>query len=206
MFSTLCGILLAKLKSNIYALFFCIPEISLDMDYYFKNLEIDGSDKEVTSERKVHEKQKKDANTMSVEELIDWAEEEAKSPYLRSPPLNHRPLRKDLKGKVMRAADIGETMDNEDVVKKGIDEEAIAKQKTLDKGNGVMNSDQGKCVRKKRMARPRGNGISIRENDDTLCGSDSNRESEVIELRKRMTCFKRGGDEAPKEFEGYEND
>ncbi|GJV37772.1 pentatricopeptide repeat-containing protein [Tanacetum coccineum] len=79
----------------------------------------------------------------------------------------------------MRAADIGETMDNEDVVKKGIDEEAIAKQKTLDKGNGVMNSDQGKCVRKKRMARPRGNGISIRENDDTLCGSDNDSESET---------------------------
>ncbi|GJX15326.1 hypothetical protein Tco_0216158 [Tanacetum coccineum] len=69
--------------------------------YYFNNLELDGSDEEVTSKRSVHEKQKKYANTMSYEELIAWAEEEANSLYLRSPPLKSRPLRKDLKGKVL---------------------------------------------------------------------------------------------------------
>ncbi|GJW15284.1 pentatricopeptide repeat-containing protein, partial [Tanacetum coccineum] len=76
-------------------------------------------------------------------------------------------------------ADIGETLDNEDVVQKYIKEEVIAKQKTLDKGKGVMSLDKGDGVRKKRMSRPRGNGISIRENEDPSCGSNSDSESET---------------------------
>ncbi|GJU78645.1 pentatricopeptide repeat-containing protein [Tanacetum coccineum] len=76
-------------------------------------------------------------------------------------------------------ADIGATLDNEDVVQKYIEEEVIAKQKTLDKGKGVMSSDKGEGVRKKRMSRPRGNGISIRENEDPSCGSNSDSESET---------------------------
>ncbi|GKC30703.1 hypothetical protein Tco_1037997, partial [Tanacetum coccineum] len=44
---------------------------------------------------------KKYAGNMSVEELIALAEEEAKSPYLRSPPLKSRPFRNDMKGKVL---------------------------------------------------------------------------------------------------------
>ncbi|GKG09460.1 hypothetical protein Tco_0338206, partial [Tanacetum coccineum] len=38
---------------------------------------------------------------MSVEELVAWAEDEANSPYLRSPPLKSRPFRNDMKGKVL---------------------------------------------------------------------------------------------------------
>nr|GFB02900.1 transposase, MuDR, MULE transposase domain protein [Tanacetum cinerariifolium] len=37
---------------------------------------------------------------MYVEELVAWAEAEANSPYLRSPPLKSRPFRNDMKGKV----------------------------------------------------------------------------------------------------------
>nr|GEW96961.1 transposase, MuDR, MULE transposase domain protein [Tanacetum cinerariifolium] len=38
---------------------------------------------------------------MSVEELVGWAEEETRSPYLRSPPLKSRPFRNDMKGRVL---------------------------------------------------------------------------------------------------------
>ncbi|GKB88835.1 hypothetical protein Tco_0961107 [Tanacetum coccineum] len=38
---------------------------------------------------------------MSVEELVAWAEEEANSPYLRSPLLKSRPFRDDMKGRVL---------------------------------------------------------------------------------------------------------
>ena len=69
--------------------------------YYHHNLSLDSSDSEVTSKRKHHEKLKKDAGNMSYDELVAWAEEEAQSPYLRSPPpVKDRPLRKDFEGKV----------------------------------------------------------------------------------------------------------
>ncbi|PWA76932.1 hypothetical protein CTI12_AA229680 [Artemisia annua] len=68
--------------------------------YYHNNLSLEGSDWEVTSKRKQHDKLKKDAGNMTVDELISWAEEEGQSPYLRSPPLKQRPLRNDYEGKV----------------------------------------------------------------------------------------------------------
>ncbi|PWA78962.1 hypothetical protein CTI12_AA211880 [Artemisia annua] len=68
--------------------------------YYHNNLSLDGSDSEVTSKRKQHDKLKKDAGNMTVDELVSWAEEEAQSPYLRSPPLKERPLINDYEGKV----------------------------------------------------------------------------------------------------------
>ncbi|GKA54902.1 hypothetical protein Tco_0753851 [Tanacetum coccineum] len=69
--------------------------------YYHKTLCLDGSDEEVTSKKREHDKRNKQASNMSVEELIAWAGEEAKSPYLRSPPLKSRPFRNDMKGKVL---------------------------------------------------------------------------------------------------------
>nr|GEV67546.1 DNA-directed DNA polymerase [Tanacetum cinerariifolium] len=57
--------------------------------------EIDGSDE-------------KDANNMSYEKLIALAEEEAKFSYLRSPPLKPRPLRNDLKRKVLFTTSLSE--------------------------------------------------------------------------------------------------
>nr|GEY38190.1 pyruvate kinase [Tanacetum cinerariifolium] len=36
---------------------------------------------------------------MSVEKLVTWAKEEARSPYLRSPPLKSRPFKNDMKGR-----------------------------------------------------------------------------------------------------------
>ncbi|GJY07734.1 hypothetical protein Tco_0374788 [Tanacetum coccineum] len=55
--------------------------------YYHHNICLSGSDEEVTSKKKEHEIKKKDVGNMSFEELVVWAEEEANSPYLRSPPL-----------------------------------------------------------------------------------------------------------------------
>ena len=68
--------------------------------YYHHNLCLESSDSEVTSKKKQHEKLKKDASSMSYQELIAWAEEEARSPYLRSPPLKDRPHINDFEGKV----------------------------------------------------------------------------------------------------------
>ncbi|GJT10997.1 hypothetical protein Tco_0858039 [Tanacetum coccineum] len=54
-------------------------------EYYYKNLTFDASDEEVTFKLKTHEKRKRDAGSMSPEELVAWAEEEAGSLYLRTP-------------------------------------------------------------------------------------------------------------------------
>ncbi|GJR88003.1 hypothetical protein Tco_0212014 [Tanacetum coccineum] len=56
-------------------------------EYYFKNLTLDASDEEVKSKVKSHEKRKLDASAMSPHE---WAEQEAGSPYLRTPPIKPR--------------------------------------------------------------------------------------------------------------------
>lgn len=55
--------------------------------YYYNNLPFDSSDDEVISRLKSHEKRKGDAASMSPEQLEAWAEEESRSPYLRTPPL-----------------------------------------------------------------------------------------------------------------------
>ncbi|GJU06343.1 hypothetical protein Tco_1122773 [Tanacetum coccineum] len=130
--------------------------------------------------------------------------------------------------------EIGETVDNGDVVQIGKEEEFII----AEIGDEIVaDIDKGDGVRKKRMSRPRGNGISIRENKDPSCGSDSDSDSqtdqenqmymsgdseseeslksfdylsegeaEVIELRKRMTQFRSGGAEGEEEVEGSDND
>ena len=58
--------------------------------YYYNNLPFDSSDDEVISRLKSHEKRKGDAASMSPEQLEAWAEEESRSPYLRTPPLKAR--------------------------------------------------------------------------------------------------------------------
>ncbi|PWA66403.1 toll/interleukin-1 receptor (TIR) domain-containing protein [Artemisia annua] len=138
MFSPLLDLLVAKIKQNIWAVYFCIPDLDIDngglkiierdanvhalydlakthkkvnlyvahspqnlAPYYHQNLCLDSSDSEVTSKKKQHDQWKKDAGNMSYDELVAWAEEEAQSPYLRSPPPHKdRPLRKDFEGKV----------------------------------------------------------------------------------------------------------
>ncbi|GJV79429.1 hypothetical protein Tco_1515299 [Tanacetum coccineum] len=59
-------------------------------EYYFKILTLDASDEEVKSKVKSHEKRKLDASAMSPHELVEWAEQEAGSPYLRTPPIKPR--------------------------------------------------------------------------------------------------------------------
>ncbi|GKC64561.1 hypothetical protein Tco_1097159 [Tanacetum coccineum] len=56
-------------------------------EYYFQNLTLDASAEEVKSKVKSHEKRKLDASAMSPQELVEWAEQEAGSPYLRTPPI-----------------------------------------------------------------------------------------------------------------------
>ncbi|GJU25610.1 disease resistance TIR-NBS-LRR class family protein [Tanacetum coccineum] len=112
--------------------------------------------------------------------------------------------------------EIGETVDNEDVVQIGTEEEFIV----VEIGDEIVaDIDKGDGVRKKRMSRPRVNGISIIENEDPSYGSDSESEeslksfdylsegeAEVIELRKRMTKFRSGVAEGEEEVEGSDND
>nr|GEX96962.1 hypothetical protein [Tanacetum cinerariifolium] len=76
----------ANLQGDI-DLYVCpIPQVCL-AEYYFKNLDVVfESDEDVTSIYRGHEKAKKDANTMSFEEIVGWEKEELQSPsYLRSP-------------------------------------------------------------------------------------------------------------------------
>ena len=253
LFSPLCDLLVAKCKSNIWSLFFCIPKLSLDMDlklidsdkdvhslynfakthgtievfiahipqnlveYYFKNLELDVTDEEVTSKRSVHEKNNVGVLDKNVGETCAV----------------------DNVGDTCAVDNVGvENVDQLDVVQRAIDEEVLAKQKKLDKGKGVMNVDLGKGVRKKRKARPSVNCIVIRENVDASCGNDSTDsgsetdhekekymydesddseeslksfdylsegDDELIQLRKRMSDFKSGGVEAQEQVETIEN-
>ncbi|GJX77171.1 hypothetical protein Tco_0323982 [Tanacetum coccineum] len=88
-------ILLDKVKEDIWKWFYCIPKCSLEqvilVDYYFKNLIVVESHEEATSIYKSHKKAKKDVDSMSVEELIAWEQEEAQSPsYLSSPHVTQR--------------------------------------------------------------------------------------------------------------------
>ncbi|GJS89560.1 hypothetical protein Tco_0772196 [Tanacetum coccineum] len=59
-------------------------------EYYFKILTLDASDEEVKSKLKSYEKRKLDACSMSPHELVEWEQQEAGSPYLRTPPLKPR--------------------------------------------------------------------------------------------------------------------
>ncbi|GJX90886.1 hypothetical protein Tco_0344212 [Tanacetum coccineum] len=103
MFSQLLDMLVAKVKDNIWALFICIPGLDIDSNglKLIESADVhalyDLAENYVTE----HDKRKKHAGNMFVEELVAWAEEEAKSPYLRSPPLKSRRFRNDIKGKVL---------------------------------------------------------------------------------------------------------
>lgn len=67
--------------------------------YYYNNLSFESRDGEVISRLKSHEKRKDEAATMSPEQLQAWAEEESRSPYLRTPPLKPRRKGIEFQGK-----------------------------------------------------------------------------------------------------------
>nr|GEX95538.1 transposase, MuDR, MULE transposase domain protein [Tanacetum cinerariifolium] len=78
-----------------------IPQVPL-IDFYLNNLCVDESDKEVTSKLRTHKKKKKDFDSMSLEEMISWQQEEAQSPcYLRSPHLKPKSSVTKFKGKAL---------------------------------------------------------------------------------------------------------
>nr|GEU89241.1 multidrug resistance-associated protein 5 [Tanacetum cinerariifolium] len=79
---------------------------------------------------------------------------------------------KEIGGEV--ATNIGETLDNEDVVQKYIKEEVIAKKKTLDKG---------------------------KENEDLSCGSDSDSESETHQENQMYMSDDSKNEESLKSFD-----
>nr|GEW77722.1 transposase, MuDR, MULE transposase domain protein [Tanacetum cinerariifolium] len=87
MFGQLFDMLVAKVKDNIWALFICIHALDIDSG----GLKLIESDADVHAlydlAKKKHDIRKKHAGNMFVEELVAWAEEEARSPYLRSTPL-----------------------------------------------------------------------------------------------------------------------
>ncbi|GJZ09730.1 hypothetical protein Tco_0544013 [Tanacetum coccineum] len=95
MFSQLIDMLVTKIKDNIWALFFCISGLYIDSG----GLKLIENNADVHALYDLAEKHKHDGN-MSVEELVAWGEEEARSPYLRSPPLKSRPFRNDMKDDV----------------------------------------------------------------------------------------------------------
>ncbi|GJZ59174.1 hypothetical protein Tco_0614990 [Tanacetum coccineum] len=70
-------------------------------DYYLKNLCVNESYDEVTSQLRSHQKIKKDIDSYSLEEMIAWEQKESQSPcYLISPnPLKPKRLGIDLKEK-----------------------------------------------------------------------------------------------------------
>ncbi|PWA49771.1 hypothetical protein CTI12_AA478540 [Artemisia annua] len=243
-------------KKHNYLHLYVAHEPQLLAEYYDHNLRLEGSDEEVTSARKEHEIKKKHA---SVEELIAWAEEEAKSPYLRSPPKRCTPVRNGFKGKALFAGtydeydtgcaillildedevgkedlvakanvtdnvvvdqvdnvveehrvdehrvEVEETRVDEhtveveeprvdehrvdveeprvdehriDVEEASIDAEVLARQKTLNKGKGVLTK-QDIVKNRKRNTSPRGNGITIRENEGPLSSETDSDDSEV---------------------------
>ncbi|GJZ06258.1 hypothetical protein Tco_0540051 [Tanacetum coccineum] len=72
------------------------------IDFYLKNLCVDESDEEVTSKLKTHEKTKKDVDSMSLEEIIAWEQEDTQSPcYLRYPYLKPKSSVTEFKGKAL---------------------------------------------------------------------------------------------------------
>ncbi|GJW90605.1 hypothetical protein Tco_0168158 [Tanacetum coccineum] len=56
-----------------------IPQLEVT-DYYFKNLCVDESNAEVTSQLRSHQKIKKEIDSYSLEEMIAWEQEETQSP------------------------------------------------------------------------------------------------------------------------------
>ncbi|GKC27143.1 hypothetical protein Tco_1034437 [Tanacetum coccineum] len=62
--------------------------------YYFKNLSFVDYHEDIKYKLKSHEKLKMDAASMTIDELVSWEKEEARSPYLRTPPL--KPRRKSI--------------------------------------------------------------------------------------------------------------
>ncbi|GKE76667.1 hypothetical protein Tco_1542787, partial [Tanacetum coccineum] len=104
------GLKLIKSDADVHALYDLVEKhVKVDMFvvhlpqnlavYYNKNICLDGSDEEVTSKKGNMIKERN--MLVTIKELIAWTGEEAKSPYLRSPPLKSRPFRNDMKGKVL---------------------------------------------------------------------------------------------------------
>ena len=227
-------------KKAEYLHLYVAHEPQLLAEYYYHNLCLEGSDEEVTSARKDHETKMKHAGNMSVEELIAWAEEEAKSPFLRSPTKLSRPARNGFKGKALFTAtydeyhtgcdvpvylddnEVGQedliaksndlenvvvdlrvddqTVEVENVVDEhrvndhraevqnavqedrvndlSIDDQVLARQKTLNKGKGVVTK-QDIVNNRKRKSAPRTTGIVIRENVDHVSSESDSDDSQV---------------------------
>ncbi|GJW97043.1 hypothetical protein Tco_0178851 [Tanacetum coccineum] len=131
-------------------------------------------------QKREYDKRKKHAGNMSVEELIAWAEKEAKSPYLRfatfdivndaTKILDGMSASKNDASKyveyIERLTDgINEGMnEGMDAANNDLDEQVLSKQKKLNKGKSKLIADDI-AISKKRKIASKGNGISIREND-----------------------------------------
>ncbi|GJW94707.1 hypothetical protein Tco_0174379, partial [Tanacetum coccineum] len=158
------------------------------------------SDEEVKSKVKSHEKRKLDASAMSPHELVEWAEQEAGSPYLRTPPI--KPRRKGIEFPYGPIDFGGPTtwcdLVHECVVEKGdslpiIDKECFSNNVVLDdvvpanrksmplllmkKGrNKVIVTRKSRCLNNSKTFRLRkafGKGVACRANTRRLGGSPS---------------------------------
>nr|GEW33717.1 phospholipase-like protein [Tanacetum cinerariifolium] len=89
----------------------------------------DASDEEMKSKLKSHEKRKLDACSMSPHELVEWEQQEAGSPYLRTPHL--KPRRKGIEfpyGYI----DVGDSSKHCDLVHENV----------VDNGHSLLNMDK----------------------------------------------------------------
>ncbi|PWA38161.1 hypothetical protein CTI12_AA584760 [Artemisia annua] len=177
---------------------------AVDNDDHKEDQELTFSSKlasEVTSRIKEHEILKKDAGSMSVEELVAWAEEEARTPYLAGKILFSEEF--DVPGQTVVdnslveniLADTNTIADNNDlgdsnVVDKthfknadkgkglSIDKQVLLKHKTLDKGKGKLVEGDTK-VTKKRKVISTAKGVVTKDNENPSMDSDRSNDIET---------------------------
>ncbi|GJY38327.1 hypothetical protein Tco_0424691 [Tanacetum coccineum] len=97
-------------------------------NYLFDYVLIDASDEKVKSKLKSHEKRKLDACSMSPHELVEWEQQEAGSPYLRTPPLKPRRKGLALDGYI----NVGGSSKHYDLVHENV----------VDNGHSLLNMDK----------------------------------------------------------------
>ncbi|GJU99751.1 pentatricopeptide repeat-containing protein [Tanacetum coccineum] len=180
-------------------------------EFYHHNLTLDGSDEEVTSRNKLHDLRKKDDDTMAVNELVTWAEEEASTPFLRSLPLKTRPFRNPIECMVLfrdqhciedEHLEHGPPLTEDEMLLMlkclkfliVLMLKSLLSNKKLDKGKGKM-SEADIFTSKKQQPLQRGNGITIRENENPLpTDTDSSNSEDYSQSESESDCSEKSFD------------
>ncbi|GJS77242.1 putative reverse transcriptase domain-containing protein [Tanacetum coccineum] len=217
MFSHVLDMLVVKLKDHIWALFFCIPELDLETG----GLKIIKNDADVHALYDLAEKHV--ISKVMFTEMYCHKDEG----FEHCPPLNDDEVGKDylvprscdFDNKCMNnASKILESMNNgvegiiqsvEGIIQSvegmndatncvSIDKEVLARQNKLDKGKRPMTYD-GIVTSKKRKNVRRGNGVSIRENDNHVLSNNESESEDNVDEYAHM-YFNSESDESDKSF------